>query len=437
MSCPAWKGAIVTIKEKARLLKADAPYLANSDHTQRNQALENMGKKLSEHKAAIFAANEKDLAGARENKLPPALINRLVFDESKFAEALAGLADLQNMPDPLGKELLRRQLDEGLILIQESCPLGVLGVIFEARPDALIQISALCIKSGNAAMLKGGSEAAESNRVIFDLLYQAAIEAALPENCLALAETHSEIKELLSCHEEVDLLVPRGSNPFVQYIMENTRIPVLGHADGICHIYVDSSADLKQSIEIIIDAKTQYPAACNAVETVLVDESLAETFLPLLSAALKEAGVRIRGTEEVQEYIDCEPADKADFSTEYSDLILTLALVRDCDQAIKHINCYGSHHTDAILAEDEESINSFLHLVDSASVYVNCSTRFADGYRYGLGAELGISTGKLHARGPAGLEALVTYKYKLCGQGHIVADYAEGRKQFHFEDLDL
>ncbi len=286
-------------------------------------------------------------------------------------------------------------------------------------------------------MLKGGSEAAESNRVIFDLLYQAAIEAALPENCLALAETHSEIKELLSCHEEVDLLVPRGSNAFVQYIMENTRIPVLGHADGICHIYVDSSADLKQSIEIIIDAKTQYPAACNAVETVLVDESLAETFLPLLSAALKEAGVRIRGTGEVQKCIDCEPADEADFSTEYSDLILTLALVTDCDQAIKHINYYGSHHTDAILAEDEESINSFLHLVDSASVYVNCSTRFADGYRYGLGAELGISTGKLHARGPAGLEALVTYKYKLCGQGHIVADYAEGRKQFHFEDLDL
>ncbi|NLC40743.1 MAG: glutamate-5-semialdehyde dehydrogenase [Clostridiaceae bacterium] len=427
----------MTIKEKARLLKADAPYLANSAHEQRNQALENMGKKLSEHKASIFAANEKDLAGARENNLPPALINRLVFDEVKFADALAGLADLQNMPDPLGKELLRRQLDEGLILVQESCPLGVLGVIFEARPDALIQISALCIKSGNAAMLKGGSEAAESNRVIFDLLYQAAIEAALPENCLALAETHSEIKELLSCHEEVDLLVPRGSNAFVQYIMENTRIPVLGHADGICHIYVDPGADLKQSIKIIIDAKTQYPAACNAVETVLVHENLAETFLPLLSAALNEVGVRIRGTAAVQEYIDCELTDEADFSTEYSDLILTLALVADCDQAIKHINYYGSHHTDAILAEDEETINSFLHLVDSASVYVNCSTRFADGYRYGLGAELGISTGKLHARGPAGLEALVTYKYKLCGQGHLVADYAEGRKQFHFEDLDI
>ncbi len=427
----------MTIKEKAKLLKADAPYLANSTHKERNQALENMAQKLIENKTAIFAANEKDLTRAGEDKLPSALVERLVFDDSKFAEALAGLSSLQDMPDPLGKELLRRQLDEGLILVQESCPLGVLGVIFEARPDALIQISALCIKSGNAAILKGGSEAAESNRVIFNLLYQAAIEAALPEHCLALAETHSEIKELLSCHEEVDLLVPRGSNALVRYIMENTRIPVLGHADGVCHIYVDCSADLKQSIEIIVDAKTQYPAACNAVETVLIHEELAETFLPLLADALKEYGVRILGTPAVQEYIGCEPADEADFSTEHSDLILTLELVTDCNQAIRHINYYGSHHTDAILAGDRDTSDNFLHLVDSASVYVNCSTRFADGYRYGLGAELGISTGKLHARGPAGLEALLTYKYKLSGQGHTVADYAEGRKQFDFEDLNI
>ena len=427
----------MTIKEEARLLKADAPYLANSTHEERNQALDKMAKKLREHKAAIFAANEKDLARARENELPPALIKRLIFDETKFTEALAGLTSLQNMPDHLGIELLRRQLEDGVILIQEGCDIGVLGVIFEARPDALIQITALCIKSGNAVILKGGSEAAESNRIIFHLLYQAALDAALPEHCMALAETHSEIKELLSCHEEVDLLVPRGSNAFVQYIMENTRIPVLGHADGICHIYVDCSADLEQSIGIIVDAKTQYPAACNAVETVLVHEDLAETLLPLLSLALKESGVRIRGTEAVQEYIDCELANEADFSTEYSDLILTLALIRDSNQAIKHINHYGSHHTDAILAEDQTTINSFLHLVDSASVYVNCSTRFADGYRYGFGAELGISTGKLHVRGPAGLEALLTYKYKLSGQGHTVADYAEGRKQFHFEDLNL
>lgn len=425
----------MTIREQAQLLKADAPYLANSTHEQRNQALENMAENLKKHKADIFAANAKDLAAAREDKIPQSLVDRLVFDDAKFDEVLSGLTDLRTMPDPLGKILLRRQLDKGLTLVQESCPLGVLGVIFEARPDALIQISALCIKSGNAAILKGGSEAVESNRSIFHLLYEAAIEADLPSHSLAMAETHSEIKELLSCHEEVDLLVPRGSNTFVQYIMDNTRIPVMGHADGICHIYVDRSADFDQSIKIIVDSKTQYPASCNAVETVLIHEELAETFLPLLSDALKKSGVRIRGTAKVQEYLDSEPANEEDFSTEYSDLILTLELLANCDQAIKHINHYGSHHTDVILSRDQSAINRFMHLVDSAGVYVNCSTRFADGYRYGLGAELGISTGKLHARGPAGLDALLTYKYKLYGQGHIVADYAEGRKTFHFEDL--
>lgn len=426
----------MTIKEQARWLKRDAPYLASSTHEQRNLALEKMADNLTRHKAEIFAANARDLAKAKEKKIASALVDRLVFDEAKFKEALAGMTDLRTMQDPLGQVLLRRKLDEGLILTKESCPLGVVGVIFEARPDALIQISALCIKSGNAAILKGGSEAQDSNRLLFRLLYDAAIEAGLPEHCLALAETHAEIKELLSCYEEVDLLVPRGSNTFVQYVMENTRIPVMGHADGICHIYVDSSAEFEQSIEVIIDAKTQYPAACNAVETVLVHRDLADRFLPPLAEACRQSGVRIRGTAAVQEHINCEPADESDFRTEYSDLILTLALVTDCDQAIQHINTYGSHHTDAICAEDRDTINRFTNLVDSAGVYVNCSTRFADGYRYGLGAELGISTGKLHARGPAGLEALLTYKYKLCGQGQVVQNYAQGLRQFNFQDLD-
>lgn len=427
----------MTIKEQAIRLKTDAPYLASSTHEQRTLALEKMANSLTRHKAEILAANAKDLAKAKENRVPQVLVDRLLFDDGKFTDVLAGLTDLREMKDPLGKVLLRRQLDEGLTLTKESCPLGVVGVIFEARPDALIQISALCIKSGNAAFLKGGSEAQESNRILFHLLHDAAVEAGLPQHCLALAETHAEIKELLSCDEEVDLLVPRGSNAFVQYILENTRIPVMGHADGVCHIYVDSSAELGQSIEVIIDAKTQYPAACNAVETVLVHKDLADRFLPLLAEACKKSGVRIRGTAAVQEYIDCEPADESDFHTEYSDLIVTVALVADCDQAIQHINRYGSHHTDAILAEDQDTMNRFTNLVDSAGVYVNCSTRFADGYRYGLGAELGISTGKLHARGPAGLEALLTYKYKLSGQGQVVGDYAKGRKQFHFQDLDI
>ena len=299
----------------------------------------------------------------------------------------------------------------------------------------MVQVSSLCIKSGNCAMLKGGSEAKRTNRKLFEVIYEAALSAGLPEGCMMLAETHDDIDNLLACHESIDLLIPRGSNEFVQHIMNNTKIPVMGHADGICHIYVDKDADQEKAVPIIVDAKIQYAAACNAVETLLIHRDIAQTFVPKLAKALSDAGVTLRGTEEIRKLAACEQATEEDFRTEYLDFIVSAKTVSDIDEAIDHINRYGSHHTDCIITENREAAEHFMQLVDSAGVYCNCSTRFADGFRYGFGAEVGISTGKIHARGPVGLEGLVTYKYKLYGDGQIVGDYAQGKKQFHFKDL--
>jgi glutamate-5-semialdehyde dehydrogenase len=328
-----------------------------------------------------------------------------------------------------------RELDEGLTLVRESCPIGVIGVIFEARPDALVQIASLCIKSGNCAILKGGSETKHTNKVLFSIIYNAAIESGLPKNCLFQAELRDEISELLACHESVDLLIPRGSNAFVQYIMNNTKIPVMGHADGICHIYVDKDFDIEKAIPVIIDAKSQYTAACNAVETLLVHKDAVDKLMPRLSEAFKEHNIELRASSDIAKEYDCVVADDEDFKTEYLDLIISAKTVDNIDEAIRHINKYGSHHTDCIITEDKEAAEYFMKMVDSAGVYQNCSTRFADGFRYGFGAEVGISTGKIHARGPVGLEGLLTYKYKLYGNGHIVDDYAKGKKEFHFKDL--
>ena len=340
------------------------------------------------------------------------------------------------LPDPLRNITLARELDQGLTLYRVTCPIGVIGVIFEARPDALVQISSLCLKSGNCAILKGGKETTWTNRVLFSLIHQAAIDAGLPENCLLQAEQHNEIDELLECHDTVDLLIPRGSNAFVQYIMNHTNIPVLGHADGVCHIYVDKEYDKETAIPLIVDAKTQYPAACNAVETVLIHRDVAKDFLPGLAKALKDAGVKLRGTEEVNEITPVEIIPESEsFHHEYVDLIIALKIVGGVDEAINHINTYGSHHTDCILTQNAETAEKFMTLVDSANVYQNASTRFADGFRYGFGAEVGISTSKIHARGPVGLEGLLSYKYKLFGHGDIVGDYASGKKHFIHKDL--
>ncbi|MCR4588734.1 MAG: glutamate-5-semialdehyde dehydrogenase [Lachnospiraceae bacterium] len=424
------------IREQAHKMKLASPKLAATSNEQRCKALQMVGEALQAHKDEIFAANHMDLDRAKENGISDAVYKRLKFDEGKLEAVTEGIRQLMALPDPIGKVMLKRQLDEGLILQRVSCPIGVIGVIFEARPDALVQISTLCLKSGNCAILKGGKETAETNRVLFGIIHKAAVEAGLPEECLLQAELHNEIDELLGCDKDVDLLIPRGSNGFVQYIMNHTKIPVMGHADGVCHIYVDEDADLSKALPIIVDAKTQYTAACNAVETLLVNRKVADAFLPELAKALKDVGVSLRGTKEVMEKIPVEEMSEEEFHTEYLGLTASVKLVEDVEEAAEHINRFGSHHTDSILTENPETAAYFMQMVDSAGVYQNCSTRFADGFRYGFGAEVGISTSKLHARGPVGLEGLMTYKYKLFGSGQIVADYAEGRKQFRFRDLD-
>ena len=425
----------MTIREKAAMMKLDSSKMASTDIAVRNAALEKIAESLLAGKEGIFEANAKDMERAQADNILPAVIKRLKFSEAKLSDAIAGIHNLIALPDPLFRIQLKRQLDEGLTLVRETCPIGVIGVIFEARPDAMVQIASLCIKSGNCAILKGGSETRETNKLLFKLIYEAALSSGLPQGCLFQAEQRDEIAELLACHESVDLLIPRGSNAFVQYIMNNTKIPVLGHADGICHIYVDKDFDLEKAIPVIIDAKTQYTAACNAVETLLVHQDALEKLMPPLQKAFEEYKISLRATSDIADRYGSELATEEDFSTEYLDLIISAKTVENIDEAIWHINKYGSHHTDCIITEDNKAAEYFMRMVDSAGVYQNCSTRFADGFRYGFGAEVGISTGKIHARGPVGLEGLVTYKYKLFGNGQIVGDYASGRKSFHFKDL--
>lgn len=425
----------MTIHEEAKLVKQASPKLAGTTGEVRNRALLAIAEALQEKKNEIFEANRQDMVQAEKDGIAAPVLKRLKFDEGKLRDVINGVNDLIAMPDPLFQTKLKRQLDEGLTLYRESCPIGVIGVIFEARPDALVQISALCIKSGNCVILKGGSEALRSNKILFDTIYDAVREAGLPNNCMLQLEARSEINELLSCQESVDLLIPRGSNSFVQYIMNHTNIAVMGHADGICHIYVDKDADIEKAIPIIIDAKTQYVSACNSVETLLVHKDIAGKLIPALHAAMKERQVELRGTADIMQYTDCVAATDADDDTEYLDYILSSKAVGSVDEAVEHINLHGSHHTDCIITETRETAEYFMRMVDSAGVYQNCSTRFADGYRYGFGAEVGISTSKLHARGPVGLEGLLSYKYKLFGTGQIVDDYAQGKSRFHFKDL--
>ncbi|MGI6722352.1 MAG: glutamate-5-semialdehyde dehydrogenase [Anaerovoracaceae bacterium] len=405
-------------REIAALTKTDSFKLATLPEETRNGALADIARALESAKDDIFAANAEDMAAAEADGLPAPIIGRLKFDQHKLDDCIQGIRDLIGLPDPLFKTLLTRQLDEGLILRKTTCPIGVIGVIFESRPDALVQISSLCIKSGNCAILKGGSEAKKTNKALFDVIYKAGTAAGLPQHFAFLVEDRAAIDELLKCDESIDLIIPRGSNQFVQYIMANSRIPVMGHADGICHVYVDKAADLEKAVPIIVDSKTQYVAACNAMETLLIHKDVADD---LVKKVLEASPVDIEVRED--EY------------REFLDYIMTVKRVANIEEAIAHINKYGSHHTDCIITEDEAAAKKFMDFVDSAGVYCNCSTRFADGYRYGFGAEVGISTGKLHARGPVGLEGLVTYKYRLQGDGHIVGDYASGKKTFKFKDL--
>ena len=428
----------MNLEKELLQMKSASPSMAASTLSMRNQTLLALADSLRSHAEEIFAANREDLAAAQRDKLSPALLSRLKFDEQKLQTSISGLESLSALPDPTGRILLKRELDRGLVLTKVTVPIGVIGIIFEARPDAMIQVASLCIKSGNCAVLKGGKESLHTNRLLFSLIYDCALKCGLPPACLLHATEHAQIAELLSFDHLVDLLIPRGSNAFVRYIMDHTNIPVMGHAGGVCHIYVDRDADQASALPVILDAKTQYPAACNAVETLLIHRDLASTFLPAVTQLLRTSGVQIRGTREVMELLaGSDIMEDADFTTEYNDRILSIKLVSGVEEAVLHINTYGSHHTDAILTENDKTAEYFLQMVDSAGVYRNCSTRFADGYRYGFGAEVGIATGKLHARGPVGLDGLVTYKYRLIGEGQTVTEYASGEKQFHHRDLPV
>jgi glutamate-5-semialdehyde dehydrogenase len=411
------------IAETAAEAKSASIQLAAVKTDVKNKALAEIAKALKRDSEKIISANKKDLAAAERNNLAKPLLKRLKFDEGKIADVVAGIESLIKIDDPVGKTVSGTELDKGLALYKVSCPIGVIGVVFESRPDALVQISTLCLKSGNAVLLKGGSEAAETNKILADVIATVSEKAWIPEGWIQLLETRQDVAEMLAMDEYIDLIIPRGSNDFVRYIMDNTNIAVLGHADGICHVYVDAAADVDMAVRIAVDSKCQYVAVCNAAETMLVHDGIAKEFLPQVKAALEEKGVEIRGCEKTASIIDVKPAAEEDWSIEYLDYVLSIKVVYSPPEAIEHINRYGSGHTDAIVTNDSVAAEEFMELVDSGNVLWNCSTRFSDGFRYGLGAEVGISTNKIHARGPVGLEGLVIYKWKLLGTGQIVAHY--------------
>jgi glutamate-5-semialdehyde dehydrogenase len=430
---------------KVTLAKSASIPLASVTAAVKDRALAAMAQALDSNWEKIISANKKDIAAAEKlveaGKLPKALIKRLKVDDVKIDEMIAGIRDVIKFEDPVGKTLSALELDSGLELYQVSCPIGLIGVIFESRPDVVPQIMSLCLKSGNATIFKGGSEAAHSNRTIFDVLVNA-IEGTegMPAGAFALMETREEVNEMLKLDDYINLIIPRGSNEFVKYIQDNTRIPVLGHSAGICHVYVDSEADIEKALDVCYDAKVQYPAVCNAMETLIVHRDIAEKFLPEMGKRYNEAGVELRCDERSFAILKnmgflkaLLHATEEDWRTEYNDLILSIKIVDSLDEAIDHINKYGSHHTDAIVTGGKNNARRFIDLVDSSSVMWNASTRFADGFRYGKGAEVGISTNKIHARGPVGMEGLLIYKYVLMGKGHKVADYTgkNARKYTH------
>lgn len=391
----------------------------------KNTALNKIADMFEIHKAEIFEANKKDLSKAEslvENgEITKSTFNRLKLDENKMRDMIQGVRDIANLDDPIGKNLFVRELDEGLTLYKVSCPIGVLGIIFEARPDVISQISSLAIKSSNAVILKGGKESKNTNKKILEVINDALSQVPeFPKNVVQQVFSRDDVAQMLKCDNYINLIIPRGGNNLVKYIKANTSIPVLGHASGICHIFVDKSADIDMASRVIVDAKTQYPSACNAVETLLIHKDFPKADELLASLQLSE--IKLVSTPD-------------SWSTEYGDKILSYKFVDSVDEAVEHINTYGSGHTDSIITKDIENAEKFMNKVDSAGVYFNASTRFADGFRYGFGAEVGISTNKTHARGPVGLEGLTIYKYKLRGNGHIVDEYVKGEKHFHHKTL--
>ncbi len=413
----------------AKNAKQAALCLASVDTETKNNALKNMADKIQKNKELILEQNNIDLENAKKmvenGTLSEAVFNRLKLNENKFNDMVSGILDVIKLPDPINNVLMETELDKDLLLKKISCPLGVIGVIFEARPDVIVQISSLAIKSSNAVILKGGKEAATTNEILFKLITEALTETEnFPKNAINFIKSREDVSKMLEMDKYIDLVIPRGSNALVRYIKENTKIPVLGHADGICHIYVDKSAKIETALNVCLDAKIQYPSACNAVETILVNKDIAQEFLPKLDKIFKANNVKIKGCENTTKILsDAEKATDEDWATEYGDKIVSIKIVDNIVEAINHINTFGSGHTDCIISEDKANVELFMSGVDSAGVYNNVSTRFADGFRYGFGAEVGISTSKTHARGPVGLEGLTIYKYRIYGKGQIVADY--------------
>lgn len=434
MTVLTYNSDLISTAKQTRLA---AMKLALLSTAAKNEAIEAIAIALESAQDQIIQANIADCEAAQNQGITKPLYKRLQLDEHKLKDNIAGVRDIGKLSDPVGSIQIHRKLDTGLILKRVSCPLGVLGIIFEARPEAAIQIASLAIKSGNGVILKGGKEAIRSCEAIVKAIKKGLSQTTVDPDAVQLLTSREETLELLKLDKYVNLIIPRGSNSFVQFVQQNTTIPVLGHSDGICHLYIDKAADIDKAVNIALDSKTHYPAACNAIETLLVHQEIASNFLPQLSQALQKFNVELRGDEATQSILsNIVPATEEDWETEYSDLILSIKIVDSLPEAITHINEYGSKHTDAIVTENIEAAENFLSLVDAAGVYHNCSTRFADGFRYGFGAEVGISTQQIPPRGPVGLEGLVTYKYKMTGNGHIASSYTgEDAKPFLHKDL--
>jgi glutamate-5-semialdehyde dehydrogenase len=426
----------MNMKELAQRAKKASISLAAQSGEKKNLALQYIARMLESRKAEIIEANMADMENAQADNLEKPLLKRLKFDEAKIKGVCQGIESLVSLPEPVGVTQKATELDKGLELYRVTCPIGVIGIIFESRPDALVQISSLCLKSGNSVLLKGGSEAAHTNRILADVIAEAADKAGMPDGWIGLMESRDDVAAMLKLDDYIDLIVPRGSNEFVRYIMQNTSIPVLGHADGICHVYIDSDADIDMAVNISVDSKCQYAAVCNAAETLLVHSAVAADFLPKFKERMDANDALIKGCEKTRSVISVEPVIEQDWKTEYLDNIISVRVVDSLAAAIEHINTYGSGHTDAIVTENRDTASQFMALTDSGNVFWNASTRFSDGFRYGLGAEVGISTNKIHARGPVGLEGLLIYKWKLIGSGQTVSEYADGNKKFTHKNLD-
>ena len=422
------------IEKASKVKKA---YLNNfqTDNYQRIKAINYMAESLSNNANKILEANHNDFQIAEKKGISKALLSRLRLSKDKLILAIDGVRQVGNLKDPTGELQINRELSKGLTLKRKTVPIGVIGVIFESRPDAVMQISSLAIRSGNGVILKGGSEAYYTNIALVEALKEGLKNSEVNEDSICLLTNRKDSMAMLNLDKDINLIIPRGSNELVKFIKENTKIPVLGHADGICHIYIDSEADIELAIKVSLDSKIQYPAACNAIETLLIHKDIAKDFLNKAIPIFKTKDVELRGDKKAQSYGVEFSANNEDWSTEYLDKILSIRIVDTLDDAILHIEEYGSKHTDGIISKNQNNASKFMNLVNSSGVFHNCSTRFADGFRYGFGAEVGISTQSLPPRGPVGLEGLVTYKYFLTGEGQIVEDFSSGKQIFTHRNL--